>query len=303
MTTAVGTGETQGTGLGGPASRISLIRPGDVAADAAGNVYFNYPGGTCKLDPSGVVTLATSLRGPYMCTDSAGNLYLTGSQIRKVDTKTGAITYIAGTLTLAAANGPFVDGSGNLYFTANNQVLKATPSGVVTIVAGGNTSGVYDGDAKPAISAGLHWPGEVFVDGAGNVFIAESGRVRKVDGKTGIISTVAGNGKQGFSGDGGPATAASFGVNTWGFAVDEAGNIYIAGADNHVVRKVDVRTGTITTVAGGGNNWPGDGGAATAANLACVRERCTACRMAAPTLSTSATVLSTTAPGAIGSTA
>ena len=117
-----------------------------------------------------------------------------------------------------------------------------------------------------ATAASLRFPSGIAVDTVGNLYIADAGnhRIRKVDGATGIITTVAGDGTSGFSGDGGLATAASLRFPS-GIAVDTAGNLYTADANNNRIRKVDGATGIITTVAGGGSG--GDGGLATAASL------------------------------------
>src|SRR5439155_20751462 len=120
----------------------------------------------------------------------------------------------------------------------------------------------------PAAAAELE-PAGVAVDGAGNLFMAEGGnaRIRRVDAGTGTITTVAGNGTFGFSGDGGPATAAELGTPV-GVALDGAGNLFIADYYNYRIRRVDAGTGTITTVAGNGTQgFSGDGGPATAAEL------------------------------------
>src|SRR5207245_5079667 len=135
--------------------------------------------------------------------------------------------------------------------------------------AGGLLPG-FSGDGGPATSAQLFVPGGVEVDAAGNVYIADvsNNRIRKVSAD-GIISTVAGNGTKGFSGDGGPATNAQlapFGLHQ-GLAVDSAGNLYIADVANHRIRMVDT-AGIISTVAGNGTGaFAGDGGPAINASL------------------------------------
>ncbi|HKJ95574.1 MAG TPA: hypothetical protein VKA32_08100, partial [Gammaproteobacteria bacterium] len=135
---------------------------------------------------------------------------------------------------------------------------------IITTVAGNGTAG-YSGDGGPAVAAQMI-PSAVAVDTAGNLYIGDSNRIRKVDAVTGIINTVAGNGIQGDSGDGGPATAAEFTASY--IALDAHGNLYIADAFANRVRKVDAATGIITTVAGNGTQgYSGDGGAATAATL------------------------------------
>ena len=136
--------------------------------------------------------------------------------------------------------------------------------GVITTVAGLVPQGPQ-GDGGPATAARLDFPVGVALDGAGNLFIAESSRggdlsrVRRVDAVTGVITTVAGSGEFGFGGDGGPATAALLWAPT-SVALDAAGNLFIADFRNARVRRVDAATGVITTVAGTGEiGFGGDG--------------------------------------------
>ncbi len=141
-------------------------------------------------------------------------------------------------------------------------------SGIITTYAGDGTYG-YSGDGGPATSAMLSIPYGVAVDTAGNLFIADpwSNSVRKVT-PGGVISTVAGNGTGGYSGDGGPAASASS-ITQHGVAVDAAGNLFIADEANNRVRKVNPG-GVISTVAGNGTQgYSGDGGPATSAQLYC----------------------------------
>jgi hypothetical protein len=164
--------------------------------------------------------------------------------------------------------GVFVDGSGNIYIAdeSNNRIRKVDTNGIITTVAGsGNT--LFFGDGGPATDAGLYWPTGVFVDGSGNIYIADrlNNRIRMVN-SNGIIATVAGNGSKGFSGDGGPATDASL-SSPHNIVVDAAGNIFIADFSNNRIRKVDAN-GIISTVAGDGiEGFSGDGGPATDASL------------------------------------
>ena len=144
-----------------------------------------------------------------------------------------------------------VDGSGNLYIAdrSNHRIRKVDASGTITTIAGSGTAG-FAGDGGPATAAQLNTPYDVAVDGSGNLYIADSQnhRIRKVDA-SGVITTVAGSGTQGFAGDSGPATAAQL-SSPGDVAVDGSGNLYIADSQNHRIRKVDT-SGTITTVAGG----------------------------------------------------
>ena len=161
-----------------------------------------------------------------------------------------------------------VDGSGNLFVADgnNNRIRKVDTNGVITTLAGSGTPG-HLGDGGAATNANLYQPTGVVVDGSGNLFIADHFHylIRKV-GTNGIITTVAGNGGGGYSGDGGAATNASL-YQPFGVAVDALGNLFIADDDNSRIRKVGTN-GIITTVAGNGTlSYCGDGGAATNACL------------------------------------
>ncbi|HYD20485.1 MAG TPA: T9SS type A sorting domain-containing protein [Flavipsychrobacter sp.] len=175
-----------------------------------------------------------------------------------------------GQATAAKIEGPrraTLDAAGNIYFVhqGGHRVRKITPAGIITTVAGTGTPG-FSGDGGPATAAQLNVPSDVIVDSAGNLYIADlqNYRVRKVDGTTGIISTIAGNGQNGITGNGGPATAASIFI-PYALTLDHGNNLYIAG--NAFIRKVDPN-GIITTVCGlGGNMSTGDGGPAINADI------------------------------------
>jgi streptogramin lyase len=124
---------------------------------------------------------------------------------------------------------------------------------VITTVAGAE-SPFYNGDGGPATSATLTVPSGVAVDGSGNLYIADTGnfRIRKVSADTGVITTVAGNGNAGYSGDGGPATSASLSF-PFGVAVDGSGNLYIADSYNNRIRKVEHPISTITFLTSNAN--------------------------------------------------
>jgi len=174
-------------------------------------------------------------------------------------------------VSIGAPLGVATDAAGNVYFASSHTVFKLDHNGVLMRVAGNSNSG-YSGDGGPATSAQLRSPTAVALDGAGNLFIADTGngRLRRVS-PSGIITTVAGNGTLGNSGDGGPATSAQLRYPN-GVAVDGAGNLFIAtedpeSGDNERVRKVSPN-GIITTVAGTGSwGFSGDGGPATIAQL------------------------------------
>jgi len=250
----------------------------DIITTVAGNGNYNYTG-------DGGAGINASLNYPTgVAVDGFGNLFIPdqdNARIRKVDAN-GIITTVAGNGGYgysgdggAATNswlyypeGVALDGFGNLFIadTDNRRIRKVDTNGIITTVAGNGIYG-FSGDGGAAINARLSYPLGVAVDGFGNVFVADANnsRIRKVD-TNGIITTVAGNGNSGYSGDGGPATSASF-YYPQGVAVDGFGNLFIADTDNSRIRKVDTN-GIITTVAGNGSyDYTGDGGAANSAGL------------------------------------
>ena len=212
--------------------------------------------------------------------DGMGNLYIAdfgNNRVRKVALD-GTITTVAGNgrqgysgdggpATSATLNQPIrvkLDFAGNLFIvdTGNNRVRKVDERGIITTVAG-NGSPSVNGDNGPAINAGVRGPADVVPDSAGNLFIVEGNWVRKVDAH-GIITTVAGNGTNGYSGDGGPAIKAAIAAVCG--TIDYAGQLYLSDQGNNRIRKIS--HGIITTIAGNGAaGYSGDGGPATAAQL------------------------------------
>src|SRR5262249_3762617 len=147
-----------------------------------------------------------------------------------------------------------------------NRIRRVDHNGVISTIAGNGISG-FGGDGGPAKSALISFPRGITIDRNGNILFTDGGnyRVRRIDPQ-GIITTIAGNGTIGYTGDGGPAINASF-SDLYGLAVDRNGNIYICDEGNSVIRKVDA-AGIITTVAGNGTaGFSGDGGPATSASL------------------------------------
>lgn len=162
---------------------------------------------------------------------------------------------------------PAVGCGGNSSPNGNNNINNPTGY-VISTVAGNGTAG-YSGDGGNATQAELNNPTALAVDGSGNIYIADSfnNRIRKIVAATGIIQAVAGNGTEGYSGDGGEATQAELSYPA-GVAVDVSGNVYVADADNNRIRKIEAATGIIQTVAGNGTaGYAGDGGMAIQAEL------------------------------------
>ena len=248
--TLVGTGEPGYAGDGGPAAAASLNEP----------------------------------KG--LCVDREGNLYIADSEnhvVRRVDRRTGIITTVAGigpggtagpmtgpepvAMQTAEDEDPFADTSSDST-KAYTQVTDL--SGTVRYVTGGRLTIEQDsGDGGPARGARLNFPSAVAVDRLGNVYIADTmnHRIRRVDAETGIITHVAGTGQARYSGDGGPAVQAAINEPTGLAVTDEA--LYIADQSNNRVRRVDLATGIITTVAGDGSAaYSGDQVPAVQASLA-----------------------------------
>ena len=223
-----------------------------------------------------------------VCRDTWNDIYVADSgnhSIFKVNGTSGVImTRVAGNgtsgysgdggpATDAQLNAPFGVGLapfGEIYITDtnNNRIRKVGIAGNITTVCGTGTAG-YNGDDQPAVNADIYSPLGIHVGNTGSIYFADKGnqRIRRIDAVTGIITTVAGTGSIGYSGDGGLATSATL-KHPYAVFVAPSENIYIAEAGNHCIRKVDAVTGIITTVAGTGSvGYSGDGGPATSAQL------------------------------------
>jgi sugar lactone lactonase YvrE len=278
ITTVAGTGNAGYKGDGGPATLANLNVPEGVAVDAAGDLFITDPGDKVVQRVDGVTQIMTFFAGTLFTrcpnsTDPCGD--------------GGPAT----SATFAGPTGVAVDQHGNVFIAdLNDSRIRC----VIGSVGGcGDTQHLYEigtiltvagngipcfsppdcGDGGPATSANLSFPFGLAVDAAGNLFIADEGDnlVRRVDAVTQIISTVAFNGQATFGGDGGPALNASM-IAPEEVAVDPAGNLFIGGGLDEVVRRVDFQTQTITTVAGNPANpipygFKGDGGLATKATL------------------------------------
>ncbi len=242
---------------------------------------------------NGAATAAT-LNSPHgIVLDSSGNVYFSeysNHRVRKITASTGIITTAVGTgsgsycgdggsptsACVCAPHGLALDSSGNIYIGdhSNHRVRKVTIATNVISTIAGTGAATYSGDNGQATSATLYYPQGVAVDSSGNIYIGDLGnhRIRKVTAATSVISTIAGTGTGGYSGDGGQATAAAI-MNPAGVNVDSTGNVYFGDCNTgryNVIRKVTVSTGIISTVAGTGSTsggYNGDNIQATAAML------------------------------------
>ena len=238
-------------------------------------------GAVVLLDNSGNVLGATYLSGtglgglgvlvPGNVVPVAGNGNYLGS-VLDGNPPTAAELYLPSSVTQ--------DGAGNLYIadTAHNRIRKVSAStGKISTIAG-NGNPTYKGDSGLAVNATLSSPGGITLDGAGNLYIADTGNnaIRMITAATGVITTIAGNGTQGYAGDGLPATSPSVEFSQpEGVTLDGNLNVYIADTANHRIRMIAAATGVISTIAGDGTTDPktgvggfkGDNGPATAAEL------------------------------------
>ncbi len=302
ISTYAGTGTVGYTGDGGPAISATFNYVGSVLIDPVGNLYLSDSGNSVirKITPGGIISTVAGIGtagfsgdgGPAtsaqfndpvgLLRDAAGNIYICdilNYRIRKIDTS-GIISTFAGngvagytgdggpavSASLNATSFIAMDGVGNILITdeGNNAIRKISASGIITTIAGNGTAG-FSGDGGPAILALLATPETVAVDPSGNIYFNDDSnhRIRKID-TSGIITTVAGNGTYGYTGDGGPATSAAIG-DLHGMAFC-GGRIYFADLSGYI-RMIDP-CGIITTIAGKGLYIDsGDGGPASAANL------------------------------------
>jgi uncharacterized protein (TIGR03437 family) len=294
ITTIAGTGASGYAGDGGAANTANFSVPEGLAIDSVGNFYvadttnfvvreFQLGGGILTMAGTPNITGYTGDGGPAtsaelvlpraVAADAAGNIYIVDANAIRVvtgnqDGSNGIITTFAGSATasysgdggpasLATFNQPqalAIDASGNIYVadTFNFRIRKIGTNGIITTVAGNGSSG-YSGDGGPATSAQFMAPTGLAVDAAGNLYVADLYRVRKVSA-SGVISTIAGNGIQGYLGDGGVATSSELNsVN--GLGVDPSGNVYVCDTGNNVVRMES--PGALSVITNAASNLPG----------------------------------------------
>jgi uncharacterized protein (TIGR03437 family) len=296
-----GGGPTVSSPADGPALSVR-IAPTNLAINASGNVLFldTFMLRQLNVQSAAIATIAgqdgksgsTGDGGPasaallntpqQICLDPAGNIYIVelAGYVRKIDAQTGVISTIAGNggpvfggdggpataATLIRPSGIAADSSGNIYIAdAGNyrirEIIAAT--GIIGTIAG--TGAVVDsGDGGSALKASFAALGELVIDSHNNLSVIDGNRVRRITAASGVIATVAGNGTQGLSGDGGPATQAELNLPA-ALALDSAGDMYIADSGNRRVRLVTAASGVISTIAGTSLN--GDGGLAAGAVL------------------------------------
>ncbi|MGP8243002.1 MAG: hypothetical protein ACLQVN_00615 [Bryobacteraceae bacterium] len=251
------TGVSTTTGDGGPATAAAIVLPTDVALDSSGNLYIaDYGNGRIRQVVKGTIeTLA----------GAAGGLPLEIGQLAASEQLTGP----TGLAVNAASIVYFAEGSigtGSGLAPGDFRIWEVNSTGLLAVAAGNGLES-YSGDGGPAAVAQLNTPAGVALDSSGNLFVADTlnHRVRKIS-PAGVITTVAGNGVAGFSGDGGAATSAQL-DSPMGVAVDRDGTIYIADTHNNRIRIV-VGGGVIYTLAGNGNaSFYGDGGPGGAASV------------------------------------
>ena len=247
ITTIAGTGTEGYSGDNGPATNAMLRRPSDVAVDDSGNIYISDGNNTIrKINNSGIIRTIAG----------------TGAQGYSGDN--GPAT----NAKLFDPIGVILKSDGDLIFSdnGNNCVRKISKSGIITTVAGTGASG-YNGDEIQATNATFSYTGYIALSVSGEIYVGDYGnsRVRKIDA-AGIVTTVAGNGMAGNSGDGGLATSAKL-RSPSGVIFDQLGNMYISDRLEGVIRKVTT-DGIITTVAGNDTiGFSGDGGPATSAKF------------------------------------
>jgi len=309
ITTAVGTGERGFAGDGGPAERAVLNGPFDIGFDPAGNLYFSdtFNHRIRRVDArTGIITTiggngaggysgdggpatAAAFNEPYgIAVDRGGNIFLADRHnhcVRRIDGASGIVTTFAGNGSAGfvgdggpAAQAGMVEPNGLAFDPAQHRLFIADVADnrvrVVDLAHGtistfaGTGEAAHTGDGGPAHLAGVFGARAVKVAAEGTVFILErqGSSLRGVDPRTGVITTVAGTGARGYRGDDGPMLAAVFDAPKE-FAIDPGGDLLIVDTENHAIRRINMKSGTVDTIAGGHKGSEGDGGPARQAGL------------------------------------
>jgi sugar lactone lactonase YvrE len=279
LETVAGSGRASFAGDGGPATAAALKSPSEVAIDRDGNVYIadaaNYVLRRVDAKTKLISTIAGIRKNVFtgdglasevglarpggLALDREGRLVIADTmngRLRRLDFRSGLIETLAGNgdmvfngrpgkaleTGMAWPNAPRIDRAGNLWFcaTGNNRVLKVDAKSGQVFVAAGNGLGKYGGDGGPGPNAQLNQPASLVVDGADNVFIADTQNhaLRRLDAKTGVLTTVAGDGTPGFEGDGGPAAKARLNFPI-GLGLDGKGNLYVVDSINARIRRIE----------------------------------------------------------------
>ena len=305
ITGVAGNGTCCFFGDGVPALSASMT-PADVIADSSGNLYIadavNNRVRRVDAVTGNITTVAGTGQGTYcgdygpstsiclynpvaVALDSNGNLFiddLYNCTVRRVDARTGLSSPVIGSGgqpgALSNPQAMTIDAHDNLYVAdaVHNWVIRVDATTGVSSVVVGNGQGGFSGDGGPATSANVGWPVGLAADSSGNLLISTQCRVRRVDAVTGIITTIAGNGQCGFSGDDGPAISAS--ISSGRLSIDNTNALFLVNASGSAllasdpisfrIRRVDAASGIITTYAGDGNQrFSGDGGPAVSASF------------------------------------
>jgi gliding motility-associated-like protein len=279
ITHIAGTGEEGYSGDGGQATLAKIGNPHSICMDEQGNLYFSDAIGHVirKITPDGIISTIAGIYGEMtysgdggpakeatlsvpsgMCMDKQGNILIAeyGNQIIRKINKAGIISTVAGTpfqagftgnggpavdALLFSPTGVCVDREGNIYIVdlGNNVIRKVGTDGIIRHFAGEGPPR-YSGDGGPAIQAGINYPYQVYADDTSGIYIPDmSNEVLRYVNHQGIITTIAGNGTKGFSGDGGNPLLAQL---NWpvGMCIDPGGNIYISDRENFRIRKISV---------------------------------------------------------------
>lgn len=247
-----GTGTAGYAGDGGQATAAQLDNPTGVARDSSGNIYIadDYNCVVRKVNTAGVISVFAGIEGSYpSCGYSGDGGPATSAQVSQ-------------------PNSVYVDAKNNVFIAdTNNQVVREVSNGIINTIAGIPGQPGYSGDGGPATSAKLNYPAGIAEDGAGNIYIADQYnlRIREINAATGTITTFAGNGAGGFSGDGiATQNTLYYPTGVWS---DVNGNVFIADQANSRLRWVNT-AGIVTTIAGGASaGYTGDGGVATSSEL------------------------------------